>query len=157
MTYFKSQILELKLPGHPVRTGQGTFQSLPAGPEPYWFGAGRDNLQFLLRRSRFSVLLMNACEEVQKYQTNTHRNSGIRNIEGWPMKRGYLKIEKIDHLSISESVYQVPNRSTQNQREGKGKNLFIVLGFEKEKEDDSNGIQGDNDKEQRTDSPLFSA
>jgi hypothetical protein len=56
------------------------------------------------------------------------------------MERGDLKIQKIDHLSISESVYQVPNRSAQNQREGKGMNLLIVLGFEKEKEDDPNGI-----------------
>ena len=63
ISYFKSQILELKLPA--FRPGH---VPVTAGPEPARSGlAGRYNLQFLFRRLSFSVLLMNAYEEVQKY------------------------------------------------------------------------------------------
>jgi len=63
------------------------------------------------------------------------------------MEREEIKIEKIDHLSISKAVDQVSNGPSQNQGEGKIKNILVLSRFEKEIEDDPDGSQGENEKE----------
>ena len=71
------------------------------------------------------------------------------------MKGKEVKIEEIYNLSIPETVNEVSNRTTQNQREGKGKCGLMLLQSNEEKENASYGDQGNHHKEPGTESSFF--
>ena len=68
-----------------------------------------------------------------------------------------MKVQEINHFSVSEPVDEISNSAAQNQREGKGEGLFMLFHSKKEEDNGSDGDQGDQHKENGPESSLFPA
>jgi len=52
---------------------------------------------------------------LQGHQTDSDTDSGVRDIEGWPMERTIVEFEEVNHLAIAETVDQVAEGSCEDE------------------------------------------
>ena len=95
-------------------------------------------------------------QQLNGHQADADGDGGIRNIESRPVIWKKVKIEKIDHLSISNSIDEISNRSAQDEGKGQGEGPLMLLCLMEEVKDHSDRGHRNRDEEERANPFFFS-